>query len=78
MSGIQNIGRIPELKRRILMTLALLAVYWQGRSMDEIADVLGLTRNALYKLLYDARRRLKAALSARHLSVGDILAAFED
>lgn len=30
MSGIQNIGRIPELKRRILMTLALLAVYRIG------------------------------------------------
>lgn len=30
MSGIQNIGRIPELKRRILMTLALLAVYRMG------------------------------------------------
>ena len=30
MSGFQNIGRIPELKRRILMTLALLAVYRIG------------------------------------------------
>jgi preprotein translocase subunit SecY len=30
MSGLQNIGRIPELKRRIIMTLALLAVYRIG------------------------------------------------
>ncbi|HAR95551.1 MAG TPA: preprotein translocase subunit SecY [Deltaproteobacteria bacterium] len=30
MSGIQDIGRIPELKRRIFMTLALLAVYRIG------------------------------------------------
>jgi preprotein translocase subunit SecY len=30
MGGFQNIGRIPELKRRILMTLALLAVYRIG------------------------------------------------
>ncbi len=30
MSGFQNIGKIPELKRRILMTLALLAVYRIG------------------------------------------------
>jgi preprotein translocase subunit SecY len=30
MSGIQNIGRIPELKRRIIMTFALLAVYRIG------------------------------------------------
>jgi preprotein translocase subunit SecY len=30
MGGFQNIGRIPELKRRILMTLVLLAVYRVG------------------------------------------------
>ena len=30
MSGFQNIGRIPELKRRIIMTFALLAVYRIG------------------------------------------------
>ncbi len=58
--------------------LALIAVHWQGQSMDEVAGALGLTRNALYKLLHDARLRLKAALHGRHLSVGDILAAFED
>jgi RNA polymerase sigma-70 factor (ECF subfamily) len=58
--------------------IAFLAVYWQGRSMDEVAATLGLTRNALYKLLYDARQRLKARLLARHLSENDILSAFED
>ena len=57
--------------------LAMLAVYVQGRSMDEVAAALGLNRNALYKLLHDTRRRLKAALRARHLSASDILAAFE-
>lgn len=30
MGGFQNIGKIPELKRRILITLALLAVYRVG------------------------------------------------
>jgi preprotein translocase subunit SecY len=30
MSGFQNIGKIPELKRRIIMSLALLAVYRLG------------------------------------------------
>ncbi len=57
---------------------ALVWVHWQGRSMDEVAGALGLSRNALYKLLHDARKRLKAELVARHLSQGDILAAFED
>jgi len=58
--------------------LALIAVHWQGRSMDEVAGALGLTRNALYKLLHDTRQRIKARLAAHHLSEGDILAAFED
>ena len=57
---------------------ALIAVHWQGRSMDEVAAGLGLTRNALYKLLHDARKRLKTCLLERHLSEGDILAAFQD
>ena len=58
--------------------IAILAVYGQGHSMDEVAQALGLTRNALYKLLYDARQRIKARLLARHLSESDILSAFED
>jgi RNA polymerase sigma-70 factor (ECF subfamily) len=57
---------------------AIVGVHWQGRSMDEVAEALGLTRNALYKLLHDARRRLKAQLLARHVSAGDILGAFEN
>jgi RNA polymerase sigma-70 factor (ECF subfamily) len=57
---------------------ALLAVYGQGHSMDEVARALGMTRNALYKLLHDARQRVKARLAARHLSESDILSAFED
>jgi RNA polymerase sigma-70 factor, ECF subfamily len=57
---------------------AIVWVHLEGRSMDEVAAALGLNRNALYKLLHDARKRLKAQLLARHLSQGDILAAFED
>ncbi len=57
---------------------AVVWVYLEGRSMDEVAGVLGLNRNALYKLLHDARKRIKSQLLARHLSQGDILAAFEN
>ena len=57
---------------------AFIGVHWQGRSMDDVAAGLGLTRNALYKLLHDARKRLRARLQARHLSEGDILAAFQE
>jgi len=55
---------------------AIVGVHRLGLSMDEVAEMLGLNRNALYKLLHDARQRIKARLLARHLTEGDILAAF--
>ncbi len=58
--------------------LAVIGVHWQGRSMEEVAAVLGLSRNALYKLLHDARKRIKAKLAEHYLTEGDILAAFEE
>ncbi|MBI4671730.1 MAG: RNA polymerase sigma factor [Chloroflexi bacterium] len=58
--------------------LALVGVLVEGRSMDEVAAALQLNRNALYKLLHDARKKLQAQLRARHLSKGDVLAAFQE
>jgi RNA polymerase sigma-70 factor (ECF subfamily) len=57
--------------------LAIVAVHFQGRSMDEVARQLGISRNATYKLLHDARRKIKAQFEKRHLGAGDILALFE-
>jgi RNA polymerase sigma-70 factor, ECF subfamily len=58
--------------------LAIVGVYLLGYPMDQVARVLGLNRNALYKLLYDARRRLKSCLLEHHLTRSDILAAFDE
>jgi RNA polymerase sigma-70 factor, ECF subfamily len=57
---------------------AIIGIYLRGDSMDEVAAALGIKRNALYKLLYDARQRLKAALEEQHLSPNDILASFDE
>jgi RNA polymerase sigma-70 factor, ECF subfamily len=57
---------------------AIIGVYLWGYSMDEVATALEINRNALYKLLYDARKRLKDALLAHHLTQYDILAAFDE
>jgi RNA polymerase sigma-70 factor, ECF subfamily len=57
---------------------AVINVHWHNYSMEDVAERLGLDRNALYKLLHDARKRIKARLLAEHLTAGDILAAFED
>jgi RNA polymerase sigma-70 factor (ECF subfamily) len=57
---------------------AIIGIYLRGDSMDEVAAALQIKRNALYKLLYDARRRLKTMLEEQHLSPNDILASFDE
>ena len=44
-----------------------------GMELEEVAVRMGTNRNALYKLLHDARMRLKAALAARGLGPDDLL-----
>ena len=46
--------------------------------LEEVARHMGTNRNALYKLLHDARLRLKHALAAQGLSPEDVFAAFEE
>jgi len=43
--------------------------------LKEVARSMGTNRNALYKLLFDARQRLREATTARGLSSQDVLSA---
>lgn len=54
---------------------ALIALAIQGMPMEEAARRLGTNRNALYKLLHDARLRIKLRLAAEGLSPEEVLAA---
>jgi RNA polymerase sigma-70 factor (ECF subfamily) len=45
--------------------------------LEEVARRMGTNRNALYKLLHDARQRLKRKMEAEGLSSEEILSAFE-
>ena len=44
--------------------------------MDEVVQRLGTNRNAIYKMLHDARRKLKHRLQARGFEIDEILALF--
>jgi RNA polymerase sigma-70 factor (ECF subfamily) len=46
--------------------------------MDEVVQRLGTNRNAIYKMLHDARRKLKSGLQARGFEVGEMLALFSE
>jgi RNA polymerase sigma-70 factor (ECF subfamily) len=57
---------------------AVVAVILEGMPIAEVARRMGTNQNALYKLLYDARKRLKLRMEAAGLSPQDVLAAFEE
>jgi len=56
---------------------ALTAIVFDEVPLDELARHWGSNRNALYKLLHDARRKLKAYLASRDLDVRAMLEVFE-
>jgi len=64
---------LTDRQRRAIIMLGL-----QGMPMEEAAKRLKTNRNALYKLLHDARLRLKQRLQTEGLDAQEVLAAFED
>ncbi len=62
---------LTERQRQVLK-----AMVFDEVPMDEIVRHLGSNRNAIYKLLHDARRKLKAQLEARGFDVQEILDLF--
>lgn len=55
---------------------ALVAVRIKGMPLEEVARRMGTNRNALYKLLHDARQRLKKKMEEEGLSPQDVVDAF--
>ena len=64
-----------ELTDRQREALILLGV--QDMPMEEAASKLRTNRNALYKLLHDARLRLRTRLAAEDISTHEVLSLFE-
>lgn len=55
---------------------ALKAIFLEGVPLDEIARHWGSNRNAVYKVLHDARRKLKTHLEERGFGVKETLDLF--
>lgn len=56
---------------------AIAAIALKGIPMDIVAEQMGTNRNALYKLLHDARKKLRTHLEAQGLSMDYMLGLFE-
>lgn len=57
---------------------ALTAIVFEEVPLDELARHWGSNRNALYKLLHDARRKLKAHLAERGFDAEELLDVFSN
>ncbi len=62
---------LTDKQRRVLLLIVFNEV-----PIDEVVRLLDTNRNAIYKLLHDARRKLKSGLQSRGFEVGETLALF--
>jgi RNA polymerase sigma-70 factor, ECF subfamily len=56
---------------------ALVASVIDGQSGSEVAEMMEMKANAVYKLIYDARARLKTLLAEEGLTPEEIMQAFD-
>ncbi len=57
--------------------MAIFAARINGMPIEEVARQMGMERNALYKLLHDARLKLKKRMEREGLTPEEVLAVFE-
>ncbi len=74
---IEHLQRVISEELTEKQRQALIATRIHGMPMEEVARRMGSNRNALYKLLHDARQRLKSRLEEEGLSPEDVMAVFE-
>lgn len=74
---LSRVKRILEEELTPKQRQALVLLGLQDMPMEEAAKRMKTNRNALYKLLHDARLRLKRRLALEDLNPQDLLMAFE-
>jgi len=74
---LARVRRVIDEELTVRQRKALVMLTVQGMPMETAARRLRTNRNALYKLLHDARLRLKQRLKREGLDAQEVLAAFE-
>ena len=75
--AMAHVKRLIETALTEKQRTALVAAVIEGLSTNEVAHQLDMNPNAVYKLLHDARLRLKQSLAKAGLTPADILSVFE-
>ena len=74
---LKRVARVIQEELTEKQRTVLIASRVRGMSATEIARRMGMKRNALYKLMHDARLKLKKRLADEGLKPEEVLAAFE-
>jgi RNA polymerase sigma-70 factor (ECF subfamily) len=74
---LERIGRLINEELTDKQRQALVATAVEGVPLEEVARRMDMNRNALYKLLHDARLRLKKRMANEGLTAEDVWASFE-
>jgi RNA polymerase sigma factor (sigma-70 family) len=75
---LQELGRMVDEELTDRQREAVVAVLLEEMPISEVAKRMGTNQNALYKLLHDARRKLKRRMEAAGLSPKEVLAVFDE
>lgn len=74
---VQRLQRVIDEELTEKQRTALIAIGIHGMPIEEVARRMDTNRNALYKLMHDARLRLKNRLVEEGLTPEDVLQTFE-
>jgi RNA polymerase sigma factor (sigma-70 family) len=75
---VQELRRMVDEELTDRQREAVVAVLLEEMPISEVARRMGTNQNALYKLLHDARRRLKRRMEAMGISPKEVLAVFDE
>jgi RNA polymerase sigma-70 factor (ECF subfamily) len=75
---LQELRRVVDEELTDRQREVVVAVILEEMPISEVARRMGTNQNALYKLLHDARKKLKRQMEAAGLSPQEVLAAFEE
>ena len=74
---IDRVNRLIEQELTEKQRTAIVSAVIEGCSTQEVADKMNMKPNAVYKLLHDARARLKKSLDQDGLTPAEIISVFE-
>jgi RNA polymerase sigma-70 factor (ECF subfamily) len=75
---LQELRRVVDEELTDRQREAVVAVLLEEMPISEVARRMGTNQNALYKLLHDARRKLKRRMEATGLSPKEVLAVLDE